>query len=76
MTTYERLLKEGEEIGIRKGIRKGEEIGIRKGEEIGIQLTLQVLKLHKKGLAISEIATKLNMTMQIVSNIIEQFFEA
>jgi len=32
MTTYEKLLKEGEQIGLRKGKVEGEQIGLRKGK--------------------------------------------
>ncbi len=41
MTTYEQLIREGEQIGMQKGeqigMQKGEQIGMQKGEQIGIQ---------------------------------------
>jgi len=69
MTMYERLLKKGEEIGI----RKGEAIGKRKGEEIGVKLTLKVLKLHKSNVEPKTIARDLSIPIEFVLKVIQGF---
>ena len=57
MTMYERLLKEGEEIGIRKGEK----------------LTIQVIRLHKSNTPPEKIAKDLGVSLDFVERIIREF---
>lgn len=81
MNTLERQLlewgyEEGSliDISIRKGERKGEKKGLRRGKIEGKVLTLNVLKLHRKGMGVPEIAEKTGVTAQEVQDIMDKFY--
>ena len=57
MTMYDRLIKEGEEIGIRKGEAQ----------------TFQVIKMYKKNYTPQVIASELGISLELVNRIIKEF---
>ncbi len=80
MNTLERQLlewgyEEGSpiDISIRKGERKGLLRGKIEGKAEGKVLTLNVLKLHHKGMGVPEISEKTGATAQEVQDIIDKF---
>jgi len=75
MTTYEKLLKEGEQIGLRKGKVEGEQIGLRKGKVEGEQIGLRkgkaksVKNCFKEGVS-QQLASKISgLSLEEVSKI-------
>ena len=63
MTTYEKLLKEGEQIGLRKGKVEGEQIGLRKGKAKSVK------NCFKEGVS-QQLASKISgLSLEEVSKI-------
>lgn len=59
--------------GLRQGHERGLEQGLKQGREQGIEESLQILKLHLKGLSEQMIASALNLDISYVEQIICNF---
>jgi len=70
MTTYEKLLKEGEQIGLRKGKVEGEQIGLQKGEQKLQKGKTEIVKnCFKEGVS-PQLASKISgLSLEEVSKI-------